>query len=204
MMEALWVHQWHNRVDEKLLARMLKSSDPWARAAATRVLCYWRDRVANPLALAQDARHRRASGVRLEAVRAASFFQTAEAAEVALASLAQPQDRFLEVHARPDDEHAEAVRPVRFSYARVVRCALRARGGGPLMALRSARTGCSPHPARPAGSRRRIPAGAPDKRRAHARRAQGRRQTLPAGLRRAAHAQGARGAVPRRGSGGAR
>ena len=38
-------------VNEKLLTRMLRSSDPWARAAATRVLCYWRDRVANPLAL---------------------------------------------------------------------------------------------------------------------------------------------------------
>ena len=48
MMEALWVHQWHNRVNEKLLARMLRSSDPWARAAATRVLCYWRDRVHEP------------------------------------------------------------------------------------------------------------------------------------------------------------
>ena len=36
-------------------------------------------------------------GVRLEAVRAASFFQTQEAAEVALASLAQPQDRFLKL-----------------------------------------------------------------------------------------------------------
>ena len=51
MMEALWVHQWHNRVNETLLTRMLRSSEPWARAAATRVLCYWRDRVANPLAL---------------------------------------------------------------------------------------------------------------------------------------------------------
>ena len=46
MMEALWVHQWHNRVNEKLLGRMLQSKEPWARAAATRVLCYWRDRVA--------------------------------------------------------------------------------------------------------------------------------------------------------------
>ena len=45
MMEALWVQQWHNRVDEALLKRMLRSSEPWARAAATRVLCYWRDRV---------------------------------------------------------------------------------------------------------------------------------------------------------------
>jgi hypothetical protein len=33
--------------------------------------------------------------VRLEAVRAASFFTTQEAAEVALTSLAHPQDRFL-------------------------------------------------------------------------------------------------------------
>ena len=95
MMEALWVHQWHNRVNEKLLARMLRSSDPWARAAATRVLCYWRDRVANPLTLLKTQATDEHPGVRLEAVRAASFFQTQEAAEVALASLAQPQDRFL-------------------------------------------------------------------------------------------------------------
>jgi glucose/arabinose dehydrogenase len=95
MMEALWVHQWHNRVNEKLLTRMLRSSDGWARAAATRVLCYWRDRVANPLALLKTQATDEHPGVRLEAVRAASFFQTKEAAEVALASLAQPQDRFL-------------------------------------------------------------------------------------------------------------
>jgi hypothetical protein len=95
MMEALWVYQWHNRVNEKLLTRMLKSSDPWARAAATRVLCYWRDRVSNPLALLKVQATDPHPGVRLEAVRAASFFQTQEAAEVALASLEHPQDRFL-------------------------------------------------------------------------------------------------------------
>jgi len=95
MMEALWVHQWHNRVNEPLLTRMLKSTDPWARAAATRVLCYWRDRVSNPLALLRTQVHDPHPAVRLEAVRAASFFTTNEAAEVALASLDHPQDRFL-------------------------------------------------------------------------------------------------------------
>jgi hypothetical protein len=95
MMEALWVHQWHNRVNEKLLTRMLQSSDPWARAAATRVLCYWRDRVPTALTLLKTLATDAHPGVRLEAVRAASFFQSQEAAEVALASLAQPQDRFL-------------------------------------------------------------------------------------------------------------
>ncbi len=96
MMEALWMHQWHNRVDEKLLARMLRSPEPWARAAATRVLCYWRDRVGNPLGLLEVQVNDEHPAVRLEAVRAASFFQTTEAAAVALESLNHPQDRFLQ------------------------------------------------------------------------------------------------------------
>jgi glucose/arabinose dehydrogenase/lysophospholipase L1-like esterase len=96
MMEALWVKQWHNRVDEKLLTRMLRSKEPWARAAATRVLCYWRDRVANPLALLKTQANDEHPAVRLEAVRAASFFQTPDAAAVALESVNHPQDRFLE------------------------------------------------------------------------------------------------------------
>jgi HEAT repeat protein len=96
MLEALWVQQWHNRVDETLLKRMLRSSDPWARAAATRVLCYWRDRVADPLALLKVQVNDAHAAVRLEAVRAASFFQSSEAAAVALESLNHPQDRFID------------------------------------------------------------------------------------------------------------
>ena len=59
------------------------------------MLCYWRDRVADPLALLKVQANDPHPGVRLEAVRAASFFQTPDAAEVALESLNQPQDRFL-------------------------------------------------------------------------------------------------------------
>jgi hypothetical protein len=95
LLEALWVQQWHNRVDATLLTRMLRSSDPQARAAATRVLCYARDRIANPLALLKVQANDVHPAVRLEAVRAASFFQSAEAALVALESLNHPQDRFL-------------------------------------------------------------------------------------------------------------
>jgi hypothetical protein len=95
MMEALWVRQWHNRVDESLLKRMLLSREPWARAAATRVFCYWRDRIANPLALLKVQMNDEHPGVRLEAVRAASFFKSSEAASIALESLNYPQDRFL-------------------------------------------------------------------------------------------------------------
>ena len=96
MMEALWVHQWHNVVDAELLGRMLKSPVPQARAAAARVLCYWRDRVPDALglfaALAVDEHPR----VRLEAVRAASFYREAQAADVALAALKHPLDYYLE------------------------------------------------------------------------------------------------------------
>ena len=55
LLEALWVHQWHNVVDVDLLQAMLRSPEPRARAAATRVLCYWRDRVPSALGSAEGA-----------------------------------------------------------------------------------------------------------------------------------------------------
>jgi HEAT repeat protein len=95
-LEALWVHQYHDVVDLDLLDRVLKSADGRARAAATRVLCYWRDRVPDALdrlkSLAADPHPR----VRLEAVRAASFFPTAEAIEIALVTAEHPSDLFLD------------------------------------------------------------------------------------------------------------
>ncbi len=96
MMEALWVHQWHNVVDAKLLATMLKSPTPEARAAAARVLCYWRDRVPDALGLFKTLAEDPAPRVRLEAVRAASFYREPAAADVALASLKQPSDYYLD------------------------------------------------------------------------------------------------------------
>lgn len=96
LMEALWVHQWQNVFDINLLLRMLHSPEPHARAAAGRVLCYWRDRVPDALnlfkVLAEDENPR----VRLEAVRDASFFRTADAADVALTALKHPTDYYLD------------------------------------------------------------------------------------------------------------
>ena len=96
MMEALWVHQYHNVVDETLLKRMLGSTDFHARAAATRVLCYWRDRVPDALDLLRTLAADPAPRVRLEAVRAASFFTVPEAVEVPLISADQPTDEYLD------------------------------------------------------------------------------------------------------------
>ncbi|HTD88166.1 MAG TPA: HEAT repeat domain-containing protein, partial [Candidatus Binatia bacterium] len=90
-----WVHQWHNVVDNDLLQRMLHSPDPHARTAATRVLCYWRDRVPNTLALLAEAAVDEHPRVRLEAIRAASFFKSIDAANVALAALKYPTDYYI-------------------------------------------------------------------------------------------------------------
>jgi putative heme-binding domain-containing protein len=95
MMEGLWVHQYHNVVDVDLLKRMLGSKDLHARAAATRVLCYWRDRVPAALALLKKQAADPEPRVRLEAIRAASFFTVPEAIEVVFISDDQPTDQYL-------------------------------------------------------------------------------------------------------------
>src|SRR5207302_9215309 len=93
---ALWVHQWHNVVNAELLKRMLESPEPRARAAAGRVLCYWRDRIPDALASFKKLARRENPRVRLEAVRGASFFKSVEAVDVALCILKHPTDYYLE------------------------------------------------------------------------------------------------------------
>jgi azurin len=95
-MEALWLCQWHNVVDLDLLKQVLASPEPRARAAATRTLCYQRDRVPEVLALLKTAAADPDPRVRLHAVRAASFFRQWEAADVALTSLKHPSDYYLD------------------------------------------------------------------------------------------------------------
>ena len=94
--EALWVHQWHNVVNLELLTQLTRSPEAGARAAATRVISYWRERVPNALALLKTQATDENDNVRLHAVRAASFFPVAEAAEIALAALKKPVDYYLD------------------------------------------------------------------------------------------------------------
>ncbi len=100
LLEALWLHQSHNVINVDLLNRVLASPEFRARAAAARVLCYWRDRVPASLnqfiQLAADSHPR----IRLEAVRAASFFNTPEAIEVVLVASAQPTDIYIDFVSR--------------------------------------------------------------------------------------------------------
>lgn len=95
LVEALWVYQGQDVVNEPLLDRLLASPEPRARAAATRVLCFWRDRVGDVTGklrrLVADEHPR----VRLEAVRALSFFRDQEAINISIESLVMPQDDYL-------------------------------------------------------------------------------------------------------------
>lgn len=96
VLEALWVHQWHNIVDVDLLNRVAASPDPRARAQAARVLCYWRDRIPDALSRFKKFANDEAPRVRLEAARAASFYRDAAAAEAALEILRKPMDYYLD------------------------------------------------------------------------------------------------------------
>jgi putative heme-binding domain-containing protein len=95
-LELLWLHQYHNVVNADLLKTVLKSPDFRARAAAVRVLCEWRDRVTESLELLKTAAADESPRVRLEAVRAASFFTAPEAAEVVFVAQDKPADQYID------------------------------------------------------------------------------------------------------------
>ncbi len=98
-LEALWAHQWHDSINLDLLADVLKSPEPRARAQAVRVMGYWRDRVPNALALLKTASADEHMRVRLEVVRVASFFKNADAKsalDAAYAVLKQPTDYYID------------------------------------------------------------------------------------------------------------
>ena len=96
ILEALWLHQSHNVVNAGLLKHVLESKDFRARAAATRVLCYWRDRIPDSLNLLKQSAADAHPRVRLEAVRAASFFTVPEAMEVILIAEDQTHDSYVD------------------------------------------------------------------------------------------------------------
>jgi hypothetical protein len=99
MLEALWLHQSLDDVDAALLEQVLLCPEPHARAAATRVAGYWRDRLRDPLELLRKQVNDSHPRVRLEAIRALSFVDgadTEKAQEIALESLVHPQDDYLE------------------------------------------------------------------------------------------------------------
>jgi len=96
LLEALWVYEHHDTVEQDLLNTLLQAKDFHARAAATCVLQHWFDRVDGALMLLKRMVNDPEPRVRLEAIRALSFVPTAEAADIALEALDHPLDYYLQ------------------------------------------------------------------------------------------------------------
>jgi putative heme-binding domain-containing protein len=96
LLEALWTYQSLDTVEPKLLVKLLASKDHHIRAAATRALSYWHDRIPHAQELLAAAAADDHPRVRLEAVRALSQIPTAQAAELAATALDRPMDKFLD------------------------------------------------------------------------------------------------------------
>lgn len=93
--EALWVEQGHHAVDEALLRQALGARMPEARAAAVHLVsdesAYLPDAYALLKPMVKDSHPR----VRLEAIRALSFYPTTDSVELALDGLNAPTDYWL-------------------------------------------------------------------------------------------------------------
>jgi glucose/arabinose dehydrogenase len=94
--EGLWMYSWNNVVNEALLNQVLALPEPHARAAGTRVLCYWHDRIPSALDTLKKLVVDDSPRVRLEAVRACSFFKDPKAQDVALETLTKDPDSFIQ------------------------------------------------------------------------------------------------------------
>jgi hypothetical protein len=92
LLEALWLHQSHDVLDEALLRKLLSAEDFRVRAAATRAIIQWRAQLSDSLALVAQQIVDVHPQVRVEAIRAASFFDGDQALEVALEALNHPTD----------------------------------------------------------------------------------------------------------------
>ena len=120
-LEVLWLHQAHDVVDVDLLKAVLKSPEPKARAAATRVLCYWARSRAGTSRVAARASQRRASPRASGSRPRPEFLQgqghragVGDRGRVARASAR----RLSQVHARRNDEDARSPREPGQSEAR--------------------------------------------------------------------------------------
>jgi putative membrane-bound dehydrogenase-like protein len=91
-MEALWMYQTHDTVNQALLERMLASPDHNARSAAMKVLAAWIDRIDQPMKLIAAGIEDSHPRVRLESVRALSFSSGEAAMELALKVLEKDTD----------------------------------------------------------------------------------------------------------------
>jgi azurin len=108
-LEGLWVYQQFDHPNEGLLEDLLKSDDYHVRAAATRVLFYWRKRIEDAekklIAMSQDQSPR----VRVEAIIALSHFESEAVVEALLGTTELPTDDYIDYALEESLKHLKPV-----------------------------------------------------------------------------------------------
>lgn len=107
LLEANWVLQSHNVVDMDFLSTALNADDYHCRGAATRIVCDMRHKIPNALDLIKERIADDNGRVRLEAVRACSFFGKG-AIEVALDVFESGVDTYLQYTLDETMRHLES------------------------------------------------------------------------------------------------
>jgi len=96
LLEALWMYQSIDVIEPTLLGKLLEAEDGRIRAAATRVVRFWHNRLSNAGDLLEKRIADQHPRVRLEAMRALSHLPTARSAELVLGALDMTMDPFLD------------------------------------------------------------------------------------------------------------
>ena len=92
LVEALWIYQGLNHVDEVLLERVLSSDNPQARMAGMRVLRWWLDDLDDPWPHLEKGVLDPHQGMRLETVVALGHLPDIRSAELVGLATSQPMD----------------------------------------------------------------------------------------------------------------
>ncbi|QHT67285.1 azurin [Rhodocytophaga rosea] len=108
-LEALWVFQQFNEVEESLLENLLDSKDHHIRAAATRVLFYWNDRIKNAEEKLITMSRDKAPRVRLEAIAALSHFSSEASVNALLKTTEIPTDEYIDYALEESFKHLKPV-----------------------------------------------------------------------------------------------
>lgn len=95
LLEGLWVFQQFHTPRTELLERLLVAEDPDIRAAATRVLFYWREKIPNAEHLIAIMALDPSPKVRLEAVAALSHFKSTETVVALMKASELPMDDYM-------------------------------------------------------------------------------------------------------------
>jgi glucose/arabinose dehydrogenase/azurin len=94
-LEALWIHQQFNHPNETLLKQLLNSPEAHVRAAATRVLRYWKDSVDDVQNMLSSKTKDSSPRVRLEAIAALSHFENEATVNTLLEVSELPTDDYI-------------------------------------------------------------------------------------------------------------